>query len=62
MGRRAGRGNVNIHKTPVKVLSSPLYTLERVMTTLSAWKISTLQDACEASAKLERACEHAFRP
>jgi hypothetical protein len=32
------------------------------MTTLSAWKFSTLQDAGEAPAKLERACEHAVRP
>jgi hypothetical protein len=54
MGRRAGRGSVNIHKTSVKVLSSPLYTLERVMTTLSAWKFSTLRGAGEAPAKLEK--------
>ena len=32
------------------------------MTTLSAWKFSTLRGTGEAPAKLERACEHALRP
>jgi hypothetical protein len=54
MGRRAGRGIMNIDKTSVKIASFPPHTLERVMTTLSAWKFSTLQGAGEAPAKLEK--------
>ena len=46
--RPAERGSVNIHKTSVKVPSFPPYTLERVMTTLSAWKFNALQGAGEA--------------
>jgi hypothetical protein len=72
MGRRPGCGSVNIHKISVKVPSSPPYTLERVMTTLSAWKFSSLPSAGEAPAKLEKlnrdflinesACEHVPGP
>ena len=70
MGRRAGRGSVNIHKTSVKVASFPPYTLERVMATLNAWKFSTLQAGRKKPKTVilpvwrfsEGACEHALRP
>jgi hypothetical protein len=38
---------VNLHKTSVKVVSFPLYVLERVMTTISAWKFNAVRGVGE---------------
>jgi hypothetical protein len=54
MGWRAGRGTVNLHKTSVKVVSFPLYVLERVMTTISAWKFNAVRGAGEVLPKLAK--------